>query len=146
VASIPTAALRRARTGWRYAPPLDTALVTSRVRVRARKGAKKRLPQQACLLTSGPLSGDRETRLQGRAEGILRKELAASSLGTLAMLFRICRQGVPKRWVVLLEEGLYGEYIDKDQALLDAVEAATDVREAGQQVEVWDQIRAVRVY
>ena len=62
------------------------------------------------------------------------------------MLFRICRQGVPKRWVVLLEEGLYGEYIDKDQALLDAVEAATDVREAGQQVEVWDQIRAARVY
>ena len=62
------------------------------------------------------------------------------------MLFRICRQGVPKRWVVLLEEGLYGEYIDKDQALLDAVEAATDVREAGQQVEVWDQISAVRVY
>ena len=24
------------------------------------------------------------------------------------MLFRICRQGVPKRWVVLLEERLYG--------------------------------------
>src|SRR5437868_15121723 len=29
-------------------------------------------PQQACLLTSGPLSRDRETRPQGRAEGILR--------------------------------------------------------------------------
>ena len=62
------------------------------------------------------------------------------------MLFRICRQGVPKRWVVLLEERPYGEYADRQEALLDAVEAATDVREAGQQVEVWDQISAVRVY
>jgi hypothetical protein len=34
VASIPTAALRRAGTRWRYALPLDTARVTSRVRVR----------------------------------------------------------------------------------------------------------------
>jgi hypothetical protein len=34
VASIPTAALRGARTGWRYALPLDMALVTSRVRAR----------------------------------------------------------------------------------------------------------------
>src|SRR5437763_4506567 len=103
-------------------------------------------PQQTCLLTGGPLNRHRETRPQGRAEGILRKELAASSVGTLAMLFRICRQGVPKRWVVLLEERLYGEYADRQEALLDAVEAATDLREAGQQVEVWDQIRAVRVY
>ena len=101
--------------------------------------------QQACLLTSGPLSRDWKTRPQGRAEGILRKELA-SSLGTLAVLFRICRQGVPKRWVVLLEERPYGECADRQEALLDAVEAATDVREAGQQVEVWDQISAVRVY
>ena len=62
------------------------------------------------------------------------------------MLFRICRQGVPKRWVVLLEERPYGECADRQEALLDAVEAATDVREAGQQVEVWDQISAVRVY
>src|SRR5215208_1740920 len=44
VASIPTAALRRARTGWRYAPPLDT---TSRVRVRARRGAKNALNGEA---------------------------------------------------------------------------------------------------
>src|SRR5205823_8216627 len=39
VASIPTAALRRARTGWRYALPLDTALATPRVR--ARVGGQK---------------------------------------------------------------------------------------------------------
>jgi hypothetical protein len=62
------------------------------------------------------------------------------------MLFRICRQGAPKRWVVLLEDRFYGEYADRREALLDAVEAATDVRDAGQQVEVWDQIRAMRVY
>src|SRR3954447_10566928 len=43
VASIPTAAIRGARTGWRYALPLDTALVISRVcaRARARVGGQK---------------------------------------------------------------------------------------------------------
>ena len=41
VTSIPTAALRRARTGWRYALPLDTALVTSRVRARVDAVSKK---------------------------------------------------------------------------------------------------------
>ena len=47
VASIPTAALRGARTGWRYALPLDTAPVTSR----ARRGAKN-----AEVFSSAPMT------------------------------------------------------------------------------------------
>ena len=62
------------------------------------------------------------------------------------MLFRVCRQRTPERWVVLLEGLLYGEYLDKEQALLDAVEAATDARGAGHEAEVWDELNAVRVY
>ena len=64
----------------------------------------------------------------------------------MAMLFRVCRKGSPARWMVLVEGRFYGEYIDKGQALLDAIAAATDAREAGQEAEVWDQARAVRVY
>jgi hypothetical protein len=44
----------------------------------------------------------------------------------------------------LLGDQLYGEYISKDQALLDAIEAASDARRAEQEAEVWDE--AVRVY
>jgi hypothetical protein len=58
------------------------------------------------------------------------------------MLFRVSRQGAPKRWVVLLGEHLYGEYADKD--LLDATDAAQDARESGREAEVWDQ--AARIY
>jgi len=62
------------------------------------------------------------------------------------MLFRVCRRRAPDRWVVLLEERLYGEYLDKEQALLDAVEAATEARGSGHEAEVWDELNAVRVY
>lgn len=60
------------------------------------------------------------------------------------MLFRVSRQGAPTRWVVLLGDRLYGEYADKDQALQDAIDAAEDARDRGQEVEVWDQ--AARIY
>ena len=36
------------------------------------------------------------------------------------MLLRVCRNGLPARWVVLVEDELYGEYTDKVQAFLDA--------------------------
>ena len=56
----------------------------------------------------------------------------------MAMLFRVCRKGSPARWVVMIEGKLYGEYVDKELALLDAIEAATDARDGGQEAEVWD--------
>jgi hypothetical protein len=40
------------------------------------------------------------------------------------MLFRVCRDEREGRWVVLVEDRLYGEYLDKEEAILDAVEAA----------------------
>ena len=60
------------------------------------------------------------------------------------MLFRVSRQGAATRWVVLLGDNLYGEYADKEQALLDAVDAARDARDRGQEAEVWDQ--AARIF
>ena len=64
----------------------------------------------------------------------------------MAMLFRVCRKGSPARWVELVEGKFYGEYVDKGQAVLDAIEAATEARETGQVAEVWDQAGGVRVY
>ena len=60
------------------------------------------------------------------------------------MLFRVSREGAATRWVVLLGDRLYGEYADKNEALLDAIDAAQDARDSGQEAEVWDQ--AARIY
>ena len=46
--------------------------------------------------------------------------------------------------MVLVEGQPYGEYLDKDQALIDAIEAAKEACEAGTAAEVWEG--AVRVY
>jgi hypothetical protein len=62
------------------------------------------------------------------------------------MLFRVSRDGLPARWVVLVEDELYGEYSDKVQALLDAMEAARDAQAAGREAEVWDADGVRRVY
>ena len=60
------------------------------------------------------------------------------------MLFRVCRSGLPAKWMVLVEGQPYGEYLDQQQALMDAIEAAKDASEAGTAAEVWDG--AVRIY
>lgn len=64
----------------------------------------------------------------------------------MPMLFRVCRDGRQARWVVLVEDRFYGEYLDKDGAVLDAIEATMDARATGNKAEVWDQSRALRLY
>ena len=63
----------------------------------------------------------------------------------MATAFWICRQGHRPRWTVRRDNQLYGEYLDKEQARLDAVEAARDIADTGQEVEVWDRSTAARV-
>jgi hypothetical protein len=58
------------------------------------------------------------------------------------MEFRVCRQGREARWVVRLGNDVYGAYIDKEQALLDAVDAARDATRAGREAQVWVRERA----
>ncbi len=53
------------------------------------------------------------------------------------MEFRVCRRGRAARWVVTLGERVYGAYLDKEQALLDAVDAARDALAAGNDAQVW---------
>jgi len=64
----------------------------------------------------------------------------------MAMLFRVHRDERQARWVVLVEDQLYGEYLDKEEAVLDAIEAATDARASGNEAEVWDQTQTSRLY
>jgi hypothetical protein len=53
------------------------------------------------------------------------------------MEFHVCRQGRDMRWVVRLDNTTYGDYLDKEQALLDAVEAARDARQSGREAHVF---------
>jgi hypothetical protein len=66
----------------------------------------------------------------------------------MIMEFQVCRRGRQARWVVTLGETVYGAYLDKEQALLDAVDAARDALAAGHKAEVWlrDRASADRVF
>lgn len=56
--------------------------------------------------------------------------------------FQVCRRGREARWVVTLGNTIYGAYLDREQALLDAVEAARDALAAGQEAQVWIKDRS----
>lgn len=64
------------------------------------------------------------------------------------MEFRVCRRGREARWVVVLGESVYGAYLDKEQALLDAVDAARDALQSGREAQVWvrEKSSAARVF
>jgi len=49
--------------------------------------------------------------------------------------FWICEQERRPRWVVRLDNEVYGDYLDKERALLDAIEAARDASAAGHEAE-----------
>ena len=58
------------------------------------------------------------------------------------MEFQVCRQSRETRWVVWLGGSVYGAYLDKEQALLDAVDAAREALQCGREAEVWIRERA----
>jgi hypothetical protein len=65
----------------------------------------------------------------------------------MAMLeFQVCRRQA--RWVVRLGSTIYGDYVDREQALLDAVDAAREAAQTGQEAQVWlhEQAVASRVF
>ena len=53
------------------------------------------------------------------------------------MMFQVCQQGRSARWVVLLNDATYGAYLDREQALFDAIDAARDAQQAGCEAQVW---------
>ena len=53
------------------------------------------------------------------------------------MEFEVCQRGHDARWIVRLDNAVYGFYLDKEQALLDAVDAARDALCSGREAQVW---------
>jgi len=64
------------------------------------------------------------------------------------MEFHVCQQGRDMRWVVRLDNATYGAYLDKEQAMLDAVEAAREAQQAGRDARVFVRERtdAARIF
>ncbi len=64
------------------------------------------------------------------------------------MKFTVCRRSRDARWIVRLGDALYGSYLDKEQAVLDAVDAACDAQQRGGDAQVWicDRAGTARIY
>jgi hypothetical protein len=64
------------------------------------------------------------------------------------MEFQVCRRGRDARWIVRLGDAVYGSYLDKEQALLDAIDAARDALQCGREAQVWlrDRTTADRIF
>src|SRR5260370_28528852 len=83
-----------------------------------------------------------------RADHIFQQGSGAYSLEQMrVMKFQVCR-GRAMRWVVMIGGSIYGTYLDKEQALLDAVDAAHDALQSGREAQVWvrDRSNAARVF
>ena len=50
--------------------------------------------------------------------------------------FKVCQTGRDRHWVVLVDNRLYGRYLDREQAVLDAFDAAEDARRCGRAAQV----------
>ena len=74
--------------------------------------------------------------------------VAQGAQGMRVLEFQVCRRGRQARWVVTIGDSIYGAYLDKEQALLDAVDAARDALQAGREAQVWirDRSTAARVF
>ena len=62
------------------------------------------------------------------------------------MEFRVCWTSRGAHWIVQLSNAHYGAYLSKEQAVLDAVDAAREAQANGHDVRVWDAATAARVF
>jgi len=64
------------------------------------------------------------------------------------MAFEVCQRSRDGCWIVRLGDVLYGSYLDREQALLDAVDAARDAQQCDREAQVWirDRARAGRIF
>lgn len=64
------------------------------------------------------------------------------------MKFTVCPRSRDARWIVCLGDVLYGSYLNREQAILDAVDAARDAQqcEGDVQVWIWDRAGRARIY
>ena len=61
------------------------------------------------------------------------------------ILFWICRDEEEERWLVTVEDQVYGEYLNEETAVLDAIDLANDARATGGTAEVWHRSNTSRL-
>jgi hypothetical protein len=64
----------------------------------------------------------------------------------MPVLFWICWDEEEERWLVLAEGNVYGEYLNEELAVLDAIDLANDARSGGNTAEVWHGAAKARLY
>jgi hypothetical protein len=64
----------------------------------------------------------------------------------MPLLFWICRDAEEERWLVTAEGNVYGEYLNEELAVLDAIDLADDARSGGNTAEVWHRESKARLY
>jgi hypothetical protein len=64
----------------------------------------------------------------------------------MPILLWVCRDEEQERWLVLIEDEVYGEYLDEETAVLDAINLANDARLTGNTAEVWHRSKTSRLY
>jgi hypothetical protein len=90
-----------------------------------------------------------ERKNRGSVDETTRAAVVAQGAHSMSVMeFQVCQRGRGARWVVTLGNAVYGAYLDKEQALLDAVDAARDALEAGREAQVWvrDSTTTARVF
>jgi len=64
----------------------------------------------------------------------------------MPILFWVCRDDEEERWLVMVEGQIYGEYVNEEMAVLDAIDLANDARATGSTTEVWHRSNRSRLY
>ena len=64
----------------------------------------------------------------------------------MPILFWVFRDEEEARWLVIVEDQAYGEYLSEELAILDAIDLANDARIGGNTAEVWHRGTRARLY
>jgi len=98
----------------------------------------------ACISATGSnySSWNRFSSLEDARYLSARFRVAKIKVGQMGvMAFEVCQRSRDARWIVRLGDVLYGSYLDREQALLDAQQCG---REA--QVRIRDRAGAARIF
>ena len=64
----------------------------------------------------------------------------------MPVLFWVCRDEEEERWLVIAADQVYGEYINEETAILDAIDLANEARATGNSAEVWYRTNRSRLH
>jgi hypothetical protein len=64
----------------------------------------------------------------------------------MPVLFWIYHDEEEERWLVVADGTVYGEYLNEEAAVLDAIGSANDARNGGNTAEVWHRETKARLH